>query len=291
MQLSKTKMYPYPVLWEENEDYINGEFKVEYYGYKKHGDKVKFIFDVQITDKTVLELVKENKANIILHIENSKTKYRKKFDIHCGNNEIVVKSSELNGKIEFATLIVLVEDIVYTNSNLAEYFKGIKFNLPMGTIIGIGSHYEDVIEKETSDLSKLNSIISVIKHENSSSKGFDVTCDKKEKVYIKLPEKAYLNYSKISSRDDCKNIIFSMLIIPAIEYALNYMKENIKEESDIDEFADYRWFKVLTNKIKDLYDIKEFNLDFIGNMNVLEVAQKIMDYPVDNALNELNGGE
>ena len=53
-----------------------------------------------------------------------------------------------------------------------------------------------------------------------------------------------------------------MLIIPAIEYALNYMKENIKEESDIDEFADYRWFKVLTNKIKDLYDIKEFNLDF-----------------------------
>ena len=116
------------------------------------------------------DLINQNKARIILHIENSKTKYRNTFNLDFGSNEIEVKSSSLNGKIELATLIVLNEEIEYLNSNVTECFQGIKFKLPSGSILGIGSQYSDCIDIETNDLTKLNSIISVIKHENSSIK-------------------------------------------------------------------------------------------------------------------------
>jgi len=291
MLINKTKMFPYPMLWSETDDYLNSYFRFEYTGYRKQGAKIIFECFVELNDKYIVDLINSNKAKMFLHIENSKTKFRDKVSIDIGNNEFSIDSYKINGKIEFCPVVVLINDMDYSNDNFNTHFKNMNFKLPEGTIIAIGDAYTEVIEKETTDISKLKSIISVIRHEDDSFKGFDVSCDRKEKIYVKLPEKLYLSYSKISLKNDSKNTIFSMIIIPAIEYSLNYLKENIRNDYDLEEYADYRWYQVLMKKIIELYKLKKIDLDFISNMQVLEIAQKIMDYPLEEALKEINGGE
>lgn len=275
MQLKSNKMFPYPVLWEEKDDYINNnafELKIAHYFV---GNKTMIEATINLVNEEVLGLVNNGKACIICHVECPKTKYRNCFELHNGINELEIHSNQLNGKVEIVSVIQTISDISdYRNYDFSNKFGKIRFDIPKNSIIAISSHYNIPIEKDLDSLANISSIVSIIPLDDNG-KDMQVSCENPAKIYVKLPQKAYLNYSAISKTEKYNPIVFSLIIVPALVHVFNY----IINQGDIEMLDDFRWFKGLSKKINDLKDAS-MTIDYLQKTDLVVLAQRILGDPV-----------
>ena len=88
----------------------------------------------------------------------------------------------------------------------------------------------------------------------------------------------------MSSSLDIQPLMHSMLIIPALVYALTEIKD---ARNHLYDFEDYRWFRSL-RKVAEKMNIK-FDEDSLSNMNPFDCAQRLMDSPIPKGVNYLGG--
>ena len=79
-----------------------------------------------------------------------------------------------------------------------------------------------------------------------------------------------------------QEVILTMVILPALTQLLNYMV--IFRNGDIDG---QKWYQVIERKIKSLdLDLQDLMKQ---NVSALELAQKILDNPLERAFMEVQG--
>ena len=88
----------------------------------------------------------------------------------------------------------------------------------------------------------------------------------------------------MSSSIDIQPVMHSMLIIPALVYALTEVKE---ARTHLYDFEDYRWYRSL-RKAAEKMNIS-FNEESLATINPFDCAQKLMDSPIPKAVNYLRG--
>ena len=72
----KNRLFPYPVLCEENDDYVLGFFDVKYNVTEEFNHFV-IDFDIVLDDNDELQwLIREGKAEYVIHIECPTTSFR-----------------------------------------------------------------------------------------------------------------------------------------------------------------------------------------------------------------------
>ena len=275
MQLKSNKMFPYPVLWEEKDDYVKNDsfdLKISHYFV---GNKTIIEASISLMNSEILDFVNNGQACIICHIECPKTKYRNCFTLHTGINELDIYSNQLNGKVEIVSVIQTIKDIKeYRNEDFSSKFGKIKFDIPKNSIIAISSHYNVPIEKDLDSLANISSIVSIIPLEDNG-KDMQVSCENPAKIYVKLPQKAYFNYSAISKLEKYNPIVFSLIIVPALVHVFNY----IINQGDIEMLDDFRWFKGLSKKINDLKDAT-MSIEYLQKTDLVVLAQRILGDPI-----------
>ena len=226
----KYKLYPYPVLWNKNDDYkmpseFSAEIKTEE-NFKNTKLKIKFF----LKDKEIEKLIRENKAEYVVHIEGTRTYFRDFISTRETEITYDLKDRDILGKLEINFFILAKQDIRgYRNDNFNEDYSSEAFNLKKGNIIAIADGYRFDIEKNDDELGKISSIFSICKKETVEQTGMTVDMSY-EKIRIGLNITDYVNYSQLSQNPNKVDSVNSIIIFPALIYIFEQLKKDKKSQ-------------------------------------------------------------
>lgn len=285
MQL-KNKYFPYPVISEDNDSYINSLFNTDV-EVIRNGYDVKLILRAKLINEELEEMLKNNDVLIVHHIECPQTCYRK---IVCTENQIyeqLIRESEVNGIVQICSFLVANKNInKYKNKYFSDDYNGFSFDIDRGCILAVGKQVNIRIEKIRDDLANTTSIFSILP--NFDSNAIDIKVELTDtKIAICLPEKAFYIYKNLGMYMDIQPLMHSMIIIPALMYTLNEIKQNREE---LYQYEDYRWFRSLKNTCKKIGI--DFESKDLSQWDTFSLSQKLLDSPIIKAFDYLGiGGE
>ena len=277
----KYKLYPYPVLWNKNDDYkmpseFSAEIKTEE-NFKNTKLKIKFF----LKDKEIEKLIRENKAEYVVHIEGTRTYFRDFISTRETEITYDLKDRDILGKLEINFFILAKQDIRgYRNDNFNEDYSSEAFNLKKGNIIAIADGYRFDIEKNDDELGKISSIFSICKKETVEQTGMTVDMSY-EKIRIGLNITDYVNYSQLSQNPNKVDSANSVIIFPALIYIFEQLKKDFNET----DYTEYKWFRALENIFKK--NGEELNKGLLENEISIDLAQRVLNYPIERAFNSL----
>lgn len=280
----KNRLYPHPVLRENNDDYINSSFEMDL-SYERDIKRLKLNINFKLDNKTLEKMLLDEKVQYVVHIECPKTSYRRIITTTEKSLSENLKDENILGKIQVTSFIVVKESILnYENESFNSDYFGMKFNLEKGTILAIGDSYKIDVDKEKESLGNVPSIFTICKKMTTDETGINIEYNM-NKIRIDLNISDYEKYTQlVSTSGQFIDVINSSLIFPTLIYVF----EKLKNEFDEIEENDYRWFKALKN-IFEKYGYR-FNQELFENETSLQLAQKILELPFSKSLNALQFG-
>ena len=277
----KYKLYPYPVLWDKNDDYKKpSKFSVEVEP-KEDFKNIKLKINFLLKDKEIEKLIKENKAEYVVHIEGSSTYFREIISTKETEINYVLKDRDILGRLQVNFFILARQDIKnYKNDNFNEDYSSETFNLKKGNIIAIADGYRFDIEKNDNELGKISSIFSICKKETVEQTGMTIDMGY-EKIRIGLNITDYVNYSQLSQNPNKVESVNSVIIFPALIYIFEQLKKDFNET----DYTEYKWFRALENIFKK--NGEDLNKGLLENEISIDLAQRVLNYPIERAFNSL----
>ena len=277
----KYKLYPYPVLWDKNDDYKKpSKFSVEV-DPKEDFKNIKLKINFLLKDKEIEKLIKENKAEYVVHIEGTSTYFREIISTKETEINYVLKDRDILGRLQVNFFILAKQDIKdYRNDNFNEDYSSETFNLKKGNIIAIADGYRFDIEKNDDELGKISSIFSICKKETVEQTGMTIDMGY-EKIRIGLNITDYVNYSQLSQNPNKVDSVNSIIIFPALIYIFEQLKKDFNET----DYTEYKWFRALENIFKK--NGEELNKGLLENEISIDLAQRVLNYPIERAFNSL----
>ena len=277
----KYKLYPYPVLWDKNDDYKKtSKFSVEV-DPKEDFKNIKLKINFLLKDKEIEKLIKENKAEYVVHIEGTSTYFREIISTKETEINYVLKDRDILGRLQVNFFILAKQDIKdYRNDNFNEDYSSETFNLKKGNIIAIADGYRFDIEKNDDELGKISSIFSICKKETVEQTGMTIDMGY-EKIRIGLNITDYVNYSQLSQNPNKVDSANSVIIFPALIYIFEQLKKDFNET----DYTEYKWFRALENIFKK--NGEELNKGLLENEISIDLAQRVLNYPIERAFNSL----
>lgn len=277
----KYKLYPYPVLWDKNDDYKKpSKFSVEVEP-KEDFKNIKLKINFLLKDKEIEKLIKENKAEYVVHIEGSSTYFREIISTKETEINYVLKDRDILGRLQVNFFILARQDIKnYKNDNFNEDYSSETFNLKKGNIIAIADGYRFDIEKNDDELGKISSIFSICKKETVEQTGMTIDMGY-EKIRIGLNITDYVNYSQLSQNPNKVESVNSVIIFPALIYIFEQLKKDFNET----DYTEYKWFRALENIFKK--NGEDLNKGLLENEISIDLAQRVLNYPIERAFNSL----
>ncbi len=277
----KKRHYPYPVLTPYSDDYTGSEFKIEKIDQSQQIGEYIFTIQLFLNNKEILDLIEEKTAKYVVHIECSRTSFRRTYS--SSNNEIIIniKEYEIDGKVEINCFIIASNPIIkYKNDLFHNDYEDLSFNIDTGQFIAISNPANIYITKDTDDLRKLSSIIMVSAvSELDEEVRYDLDG---ERIYIRLSEEYYKLYTYLTNSPANIRPLHSMIIYPALIYVFQELKEDA--DNDFDTYAEKKWFQSLRLKLKNKGTELNRELFERDGFQPYQIAQKILDNPVSNAL-------
>lgn len=124
----RNRLFPYPVLCLENDDYFDCTFNITV----KQIEELKDIilqFDVELNNKELLKLIREGKAEYLVHIECSNTSFRKVVR-NAGNSfDYRIPKAKVNKEVFLVGMIVAKQPIkgFYSQKFNEDYDEAVDF--------------------------------------------------------------------------------------------------------------------------------------------------------------------
>lgn len=244
----KDKIFPYPIIKNYNDDYIESVFnsKIEY---KEKDNLLILDIDIEIKDDKLIKLFNENVISLLVHLEESRTMFRESYKFNKLSNTISVNKDFIKNKVEVIIFLVTNEKIEnYTSKNLSEWYAGAKFDLTKHLVIGYGGSFEINITKEDDDIKSISSIF-VVTPKDEIGKIFEI--DYTDTVIsINVNNEIYETYARLSmiyalNKSQDNKILLTIMVLPAFVEVLNMLKEGYKN------YEDNLWFRSLIKAFKD----------------------------------------
>lgn len=280
MQL-RNKYYPYPVIIEGGEYYINSSFESDIVQ-EMDGYNIKLFLKTMLENDELNQMLRDGSVEIVHHIECPQTCYRSSVQTKDKIIEFLIKDSEVNGIVQVCTFLIAKNDIEkYTNSLFSSDYQGFKFDLEKGCIMAIGNQINLRINKIRDDLVNSSSIFSIVP--NTDPVVSDIIIDlSKNKIIILLPEKTYGLYSNMQTYMEVQQVMHSMIIIPALMYTFSELKE---AREQLYNYEENRWFRGL----KKACAIINVTLDEAGlhNIDIYKTSQQLLNSPISKAVEYL----
>lgn len=271
----KNKLFPYPVLCCEIDDYKDNRFDVKI-DVSRDIHNIKFSFNVNLNDILLKKMLKNSKVELVFHIECAKTLFRKIYKTNLLKTTINIPECYLNGNIEVCCLILAKEEIFnYSNPNFSEDYESTSFNISKGNILAFYNLPRIEITKDTEELSKVSSIFSILRKDCKDHEGIEVDLNE-DKIKIWLSTEEFNKYRECAVSPIFQPILHATLILPALIYALDMI--SIQGEN---EFNELRWFKAIDKILQKSNLI--LNKDTIDNKTSYTLAQKLLNLPINRA--------
>lgn len=278
----KAKLYPYPVLANFNDDYVDSKFNV-FVIIQSFPNELLIQFKPELNNAGIKALIDNNSAICYVHIECSLTSYRKIVKVPLEGLEYSIPADSIEGPISFCPFVIANQDIPnYTNEKLNKDYDGATFDLEKGNILAIGQEVQTRVEKENDDLANVPSIFAVTEIKDPERK--DIVIDNAgNKINVQLPSETFFEFKIAMANPNSMSVLHSMVIIPALMKCFEDMKSKPEE---FYTFEDRRWFRSLKKAMKKInIDLTEENIMSIDSFTV---AQKLMDNTTNRAILKIN---
>lgn len=274
----RSDLFPYPVLSNELDDYINSSFEVEINQEKISVNRIKLSFEFKLDNAELNSLIEEEKASFAIHIEGESSSYRKLAYLTKDEYKYSVElESKTAPKKLFVNFMVIAKEKIhnYSNKNFNKDYYGddlVIEQIEKGSILAYDTMAELNIDFSNDDNGSLKSMIRVAEFdENYMEVDFD-----SDVIQINLPKKSYIAYVNLSnSSQERQKLLLVTIILPALTMAIEKIKYG-----EIDETVE--WVVSLG------YLLKKINLDIESirdsDYNSMKIAQQLLDCPLENVL-------
>lgn len=274
----RSDLFPYPVLSNELDDYINSSFEVEINQEKISVNRIKLSFKFKLDNVELNSLIEEEKASFAIHIEGESSSYRKLAYLTKDEYKYSVElESKTTPKKLFVNFMVIAKEKIYnySNKNFNKDYYGddlVIEQIDKGSILAYDTMAELNIDFSNDDNGSLKSMIRVAEFdENYTEVDFD-----SDIIQINLPKKSYIAYVNLSnSSQERQKLLLVTIILPALTMAIEKIKYG-----EIDETVE--WVVSLG------YLLKKINLDIESirdsDYNSMKIAQQLLDCPLENVL-------
>lgn len=279
--LLRNKYYPYPVIIEGGDYYINSSFDAEV-EQELEGYNVKLLFKAELRNEEIQDLLDAGMVEIVYHIECPQTCFRTCFRARDKVSSYLLKDTEVNGNVQVCSFVVAKKNIdKYTNRSFSADYAGFRFDIEKGCVMAIGSQLNVRVNKIRDDLANTSSIFSIVPNKDQMETTV-ITDLSKNKIVILLPEKTYGLYANMQNYMDVQPVMHTMIIIPALMYALNEMKQ---DREQLYNYEEHRWFRSLRKACEGIgITINEETLE---NIDTYKTAQLLLNSPVLKAMEYL----
>ena len=217
MNITK-RLYTYPVLSEERDDYVDSVFDAEVQ-YKMNGvNNLQFDFDIEMDNRELQSMILAGDAEYVIHIECANTSFR--TAIHDISNHVSkeIPVGRINGRIEIIVLIVTKKEVShFVNSNWDDDYRGVSFELSKGSILAYKNIPVIDIVKNYEEFNSASSIFKVYKRLTDEPKPMEVNLSTAQ-IGIGVGSQEYKIYSRFCDKEEFQPILNSMMIFPALVY-------------------------------------------------------------------------
>lgn len=279
---TRAKLYPYPVLTKEGNDYIDSNFDITYI---VNFTENEIILNIQaiLENQGLKELIENGLAAFSVRVECPPTCYREIITFNSFEKTVRIPASAVDIRLQIESFIVAIQDIDnYTNKNFNPEYGDIPFHLEKANILAVGSYVEIKVEKDSDDLANIPSIFLVIPRKDAESNDIiiDITGDL---IKILVPSEEYKDFLNANRIEFYKPTLHSILIIPSLIKALEEVKYNVESS---EELEDKKWFRAIEKAVREKYKAK-LDKEFLFSIETEQIAQRLMDYPINKSLSAL----
>lgn len=278
----RNRLFPYPVLCMENDDYVNCGFNIRI----KQTEKLKDIalqFDVDLDNKELLQLVREGKAEYLVHVECSNTSFRKVVR-NAGNSFTYrIPKAKVNKEVYLVGMVVAKQTITnfYSSNFNEDYDEPVEF--AKGSILAYRNLPRIIVLKNYEELASDDSFFTIVCKNSGQDIDEPVTFDLNgNKIKIFVDDSIYNEYVKFHTNPVMKPLMISMLVMPALAYVI----EEVRSDG-IENYVSCYWYQ----KIKKYCELqgKRFVEDIIdGDSTSIEIAQEMLQLPLGKAFRNLS---
>ena len=202
----RNRLFPYPVLCDETDDYIEGFFDVEMISMESMNN-LELTFDFKLENDDLENLIRKGQAKYVIHLECRYTSYRKVIKTDLKEIQCSIPKSRVNKEINIVAMIVATTEIEgYYSSLLNEDYLGEEINFEHAAILAyenmpkilISKNYEEALFKAF-----LGSGVDLPKHKKMIMTVKD--SDKLDAVEVGK-RFAALGYEIYATRNTCKTL-------------------------------------------------------------------------------------
>jgi hypothetical protein len=268
--------YPHPVL--DASDDVDSYFGVSNPAVSPSIDDIELTFEVRTNDPTLVRLLEERKARVSLRWRCSATLATDEYEpqprlpLADGKQyESWIDQRQVRGVIIVDIHVLAIEPLprFRWERQHSDYGDAV-FDLRIGDVLADGGSFTFEADKLYDPLDPPIGSCFKFVEAPGLRRGFRVTFDDDEAIFVRLPPEVHRNLRLLAPRPELQ---ISTVVLPALIQAVSYIQSTLKDNSE--DLSDRGWFKAISGMV-----------DRLGGFDVpaIEIAQKILDYPVDRTL-------
>lgn len=274
----RNKYYPYPVIVEGGEYYVDSEFTSSV-DQSMDGYNIKLKLQAKLKNEELESMLQNGDVEIIHHIECPQTCYREIKRTSDFETSHLLEDTKVNGVVQICTFLVAGRNISkYTNEKFSSDYRGFRFNIEKGCVLAIGNQYNLRINKIKDDLANASSIFSIVPDKDPLVVNMSVDLGQ-QKIVVSLPEKNFNQFSNIQGLMEVQPVLHSMVIIPALMHTFSELRAS---GDQLFLYEDYRWFRSL-RKACNAIDV-EIDEESLKNIDLLKVSQQLLNGPISKGI-------
>lgn len=211
--------YPYPVLAFFNNDYPNNSFSYEI---KSNSDnnKFKIEIDFNLNCKTLNNMINNDLACFLIHIECPKTRFRNIYTTTDSKKEILIDGGNLNNKVEIVVSVISTsKNDSFTSNEFNAIFGTNEFSIVSGDILAIAPDCILTIEKDETFTG--SSLFNITYSDKSKVLTWEVD---NSSILIKLPKNTFDLYNSLKSNAKARTILTNTIVVPILVEVLTTLK-------------------------------------------------------------------
>ena len=107
----RNRLFPYPVLCEDPDEYVEGDFYVETKLLEQNINNILVQFNMHLDNPGLQNLINTGKAEFVIHMECSNTAFRTVIRSFSNTEKYRIMNSRVNGDISLLGMVVSKEKI------------------------------------------------------------------------------------------------------------------------------------------------------------------------------------
>lgn len=279
------KFYGYPVLTPYSDDYTGAFTSRINVLIDLEENVLRFKILTDILNEDLLGLIENNAASFCVHLEESKTCFRKTFRFNEKSFEFTLNSGLVKDAIEVNTFIITNKAINnFAPQAIHAFYDGVAINYAAHQIIGATLTETIQVTKKSDEIKDASSIFAIISDKEAKDKIVKVELTE-ERIVIKLASEDFLLYGRLLRQNELKNrhkdILLSNIVMPVIIDVFQQIRES--EEGIYEDKIWYRSIEaaLLEKEINFTTEIRD------RNFNAYLLAQIIFEDILSKSLNQI----